>query len=115
MKCPTGKITREPFTHYCNYSLGSGAWESGRLDPDPNAVSRADGLQSNIAILLMSLWRDQREAQTLQNDKCALNYTVTATEREYKIITGHALILEQITMEIIFFPYSLHISTACVT
>lgn len=99
MKHPTGKITRGPFTRYCNYSLGAGAWESGRLDPDPNAVSWTDGLQSNTAILLMSSWRDQGEAQTLQNDKCALNYTLTATEREYKIITGHALILEQITME----------------
>lgn len=58
----------------------------------------------------------EKEAQTLQNDKYALNYTVTATEREYKIITGYVLILEKIMIEIksIFFSIpctsALHVS-----
>lgn len=34
---------------------------SGSLDPDPNAVSQPDGLQSNFAVLLTSLWSSERE------------------------------------------------------
>lgn len=54
-------MTRGEIIHYCNYSLSSGALESGSLDPDPNAVPWTDGWQSNFAILLMSLRRDQKE------------------------------------------------------
>lgn len=76
-------MTRGEMIHYYNYSLGSAALESGSLDPDPTAVPWSDGLQSNFAILLMSLRSAQREkTQTLQNDKDALNYTVTGIKRE---------------------------------
>ncbi|KFQ38917.1 hypothetical protein N332_01971, partial [Mesitornis unicolor] len=84
--------------HHCNHSLGSGGLESGGLDPDPNTVPWPDGLQSDFAILLMSLWRDQKDrkkTQTLQNDKNAPNYAVRGIKREYKIITGYVLILEK--------------------
>lgn len=52
-------------------------------------------LQSNFAILLMSLWRDQEERERHKHFRMTsmLLITVTGIKREYRIITGYVLIL----------------------
>lgn len=105
---PTGKIIWRKIIHYCNYNLGSGALESGGLDPDPNDVCGLDWCSAkqfcHPAKVLVQRSEREKKTQTLQNDKCALNYS--DRHWEYKIITEYILILEKIMIQIksILFP-----------